>query len=153
MSEDKKIVFDFALISSTEMQNLVNTPMGDWDKLAPQLAKVVVEWPLEADPTNVESYEDVPFPTGLSINRALQEAIGQHVAKPKVLKRVLLEKWNMKDFSNWSVAFQTGDWSGLDELIAKVNKEYDPAKTNGEEYLMLIGSIAAQIKDYSTQGK
>lgn len=152
MSNDNAIVFDFALISATDMRSMMGTNASDWDSLAQYFAQVVVAWPLESDPTDPASYEDVDLPTGLSILKAMQGAIASHIQKPKILKRVLLEKWTMKDFNKWNQALQTANWDDIDETLKKVSKEYDPEKYTGEEFLMLIGSIAAQLKDLGSQG-
>lgn len=153
MSEDNKVVFDFALISASDLRKLIQTPPTDWDNLSPLLAQVLVAWPLESDPTNVESYKDVPVTTGFQIIAAMNRTVTTLIEKPKILKRVLLEKWTMYDFSEWSRAFRTGEWEELDDLLKKVSKEYDPEKASGEDFLTIVGSVAAHIRQASTQGE
>ena len=89
---------------------------------------------------------------GLSIVQALQNTVAAMISKPKILKRVLIEKWTMPEFVLWNKALTSGQWGDTFDLLKKVSKEFDPETTNGEDLLMLIGSVAQHVRSIGAQG-
>lgn len=152
MSEDNVIIFNFALVNAVTLVELVSTPAGDWEKLGQLLAQVVVQWPEASDPSDPVSYASVNVPLGLSIVQALQNTVAAMISKPKILKRVLIEKWTMPEFVLWNKALTSGQWGDTFDLLKKVSKEFDPETTNGEDLLMLIGSVAQHVRSIGAQG-